>query len=239
MNDNEQYDNFFNTSILSYIRVIGIGKATEKIIDTINSYKYDGVSCSVICNPSEYIPADTDRMAIIVALDNEELANSIAKTYHSAGVLTLGLLKNADKNCYDSVLTESSVNCYPGIVKNLLQPIVTYGYINFDFNDLHTNIKDSSSFNTLTVNGKSIEDAAKNLCKGLDNIAVQNLDSLSLHIYFNRKRRANIKMENMVHLSNMIPSLPESLNVIWSVNFDDTLPEDIIRLTVIMSGKEL
>ena len=31
---------------------------------------------------------DDDKMAIIVARDNEEVANAIAKTYHDAGILT-------------------------------------------------------------------------------------------------------------------------------------------------------
>ncbi len=33
----------------------------------------------------------------------------------------------------------------------------------------------------------------------------------------------------MKHLSEMISSLTESINVIWSVNFDDTLPNDLWR----------
>ena len=46
-------------------------------------------------------------------------------------------------------------------------------------------------------------------------------------------------MTDMKHLSEMISSLPESINVIWSVNFDDTLPYGSIKFTVIMSGQEL
>lgn len=46
-------------------------------------------------------------------------------------------------------------------------------------------------------------------------------------------------MTDMKHLSDIISSLPESINVIWSVNFDDTLPDDLIRITIIMSGKDL
>lgn len=46
-------------------------------------------------------------------------------------------------------------------------------------------------------------------------------------------------MTDMKHLSEMISSLTESINVIWSVNFDDTLPNDLIRFTIIISGKEL
>ena len=73
----------------------------------------------------------------------------------------------------------------------------------------------------------------------LENVALKDIESLTAHIYFNRERRDKIKIEDMVHLSNMISSLPESIDVIWSVNFDDTLPEDLIKFTIIMSGKEL
>lgn len=117
--------------------------------------------------------------------------------------------------------------------------MVSYGYICYDFNDLSTILKNPHSFNTLSSNGRSIEEVVANMKELLQNVALEDIESLSAHIFFNRERRANIKMEDIVHLSNMISSLPESTNVIWSVNFDDSLPEDLIKFTIIIYGKEL
>lgn len=238
MNDSKNLENLQQPLPVSF-KVIGIGSGTTDIIEKVKSFDYDCVGCLVANDPADCVPTDEDKMAIIVATDNMEAANEIAKTYHDAGVLTIGLVSEPDYSCYDSVATETSSVDFPETVKNLLLPVVSYGYICFDFNDLCTILKNSHSFSTLTTNGRNVEEAVSNMQKKLEKVAIPEVEYLSAHIYFNREKQANIKMEDMVHLSNMISNLPESINVIWSVNSDDTLPEDLIRFTFIMSGKEL
>ena len=117
------------TNLPTSFRVIGIGEATKEIIETVKSYEYDCVSATVLAEPFECVPTDEDKMVIIVAKDNEDHANTIAKTFHDAGVLTLGLLDNADLDCYDSVMSEASCTEYLDLIKSILQPIVTQGMI--------------------------------------------------------------------------------------------------------------
>ena len=136
MNDSELFDRYVRMNLPTSFRVIGIGEATKEIIETVKSYGYDCVSATVLTEPFECVPTDEDKMVIIVVKDNEDHANSIAKTFHDAGVLTLGLLDNADFDCYDSVVSEASCAEYPDIIKAILQPIVTQGMIAYDFNDL-------------------------------------------------------------------------------------------------------
>lgn len=238
MNNSAFLDNFQQPLPVSF-KVIGIGSETTGIIEKVKSFDYDCVGCFVANDPADCVPTDEDKMAIIVATDNMETANEIAKTYHDAGVLTIGLVSEPDYSCFDSVATVTSPEDFSETIKNLLLPLVSYGYICFDFNDLCTILKDSHSFRTLTTNGRTVEDAVVSMKEQLENVALKDIESLTAHIYFNRERRDKIKMEDMVHLSNMISSLPESIDVIWSVNFDDTLPEDLIKFTIIMSGKEL
>lgn len=239
MTDVELFDRDYLTSLPSSFRVIGIGEATKEIIETVKSYGYDCVSATVITAPFECVPTDEDKMAIIVTKDDVDAANKIAKTYHDADVLTIGLVPDADYSCYDSVATDAKNMDFSETIINLLLPLVTNGYICYDFNDLCTILKKSHSFSTLITNGKDVEESVANMQNKMENIAIHDIESLSAHIFFNRERRSNIKMEDMVHLSNMISNLPESINVIWSVNFDDSLPEDQIRFTIIMSGKKL
>lgn len=238
MNDSEKLEKYHQPFPVSF-KVIGIGSEMTDIIKNVKSFGFECVSCLVAKDSAECIPTDEDKMAIIVTKDNIDAANGIAKTYHDAGVLTIGLAPEADYSCYDSIATGTRSTDFLETIKNLLLPVVTYGYICYDFNDLGTILKNSHSFSTLTANGRSVEEAVSNMKEQLENVAIKDTESLSAHIFFNRERRANIKMEDMFHLSNMISNLPESINVIWSVNFDDTLPEDLIRFTIIMSGKNL
>jgi hypothetical protein len=121
MNDSELFDRYVRMNLPTSFRVIGIGEATKEIIETVKSYGYDCVSATVLTEPFECVPTDEDKMVIIVVKDNEDHANSIAKTFHDAGVLTLGLLDNADFDCYDSVVSEASCAEYPDIIKAILQ----------------------------------------------------------------------------------------------------------------------
>ena len=238
MNDSKVSENLQQPIPVSF-KVIGIGSETTGIIEKVKSFDYDCVGCLIANDPADCVPTDEDKMAIIVAKDNIETANEIAKTYHDAGVLTIGLVSEPDYSCYDSVATETNSVDFSETIKNLLLPLVSCGYICYDFNDLCTVLKDSHLFSTLTTNGITVEDAVVSMKEQLENVALKDIESLTAHIYFNRERRDKIKVGDIEHLSNMISSLPESIDVIWSVNFDDTLPEDLIKFTIIMSGKEL
>lgn len=238
MTDSETFEKYKQTFPVSF-RVIGTGTGATDIIEKVKSFGYDCVGCILAKTPSDCIPMDDDKIVIIVARDNEEVANAIAKTYHDAGVLTIGLVYDPNIACFDSVMMDSRLEDFPEIIKTLLQPVVTQGYICFDFNDLCTILHDSGSFKTLTVEGKNVEEAVNNMKKKLEKVPTQHIESLSAHLFFNRERRPTITMTDMKHLSEMFSSLPESINVIWSVNFDDTLPYDLIKFTVIMSGQEL
>lgn len=238
MNDSKVSKNLQQPIPVSF-KVIGIGSETIDIIEEVKSFDYDCVGCLVAKDLVDCVPTDEDKMVIIVAKDNVEATNEIAKTYHDAGVLTIGLVPEPDYSFYDSVAAETCPVDFSETIKNLLLPVVSYGYICYDFNDLCTILKNSHSFSTLTTIGRNVEEAVSNMQEKLEKVSIQEVESLSAHIYFNRERRANIMMKDMVHISNMISSLPESIDVIWSVNFDDTLPEDLIKFTIIMSGKKL
>lgn len=220
-------------------RVIGVGTSTADIIEKVKSFGYDCVGCQVVNSAAECIPTDEDQMAIIVSRDKVEVANEIARTYHDAGVLTIGFLNNAAAGCYDSVAIDTLVNDVPYIVKDLLDPLVKPGLLNFDFHDLSTELRDSGFFKTLTAEAENVENAVVRIQKFLTESNARNIEYLSAHIYFNREKKSEIKVSDVAHLTNMISSLQETVNAMWSVNFDDAMPTDRIRLSIILSGKEL
>ena len=220
-------------------KVIGVGNGVTDIIEKVKSFGYDCVGCLVAKSTDDCIPMDDDKMAIIVARDNEGLANAIAKTYHDAGVLTIGLVNGADISCYDTIAIDTDSGTFPEVIKILLAPLATMGYICYDFNDLCTTLHNRRFFKTLVADGKSIEDGVINMQRKMENVTVDKIEFISALLYFNREKLSAITMDDMAPFNNMMSGLPESIDVIWGVNFDNTLSDDIIRLSFIMSGREL
>ena len=229
----------FMAPLPASFRVIGIGPGATDIIEKVKSFGYDCVGCQVVDSADDCIPTDEDQMAIIVARDTEDLANAIAKTFHDAGVLTIGLLYDADYSCYDSVVIDADFNDFPDIIKTLFLPIVTQGYITYSFHDLSIELRDSKHFKTQTVEAENIETAIAAIQKSLDKDGVKCAEYISFHLYWSRDRQPAVTVGELEHITELISSLPETINAMWSVNIDETLPADKIRLSIILSGKEL
>mgnify|MGYP001093456974 FL=1 len=223
-------------------RVIGIGESTKEIIETVKSNAYDCVSATVLTAPFECVPTDEDKMVIIVARDNEEHANSIAKTFHDAGVLTLGLLDNADLDCYDSVASEASYTEYPDLIKAILQPIVTQGKIAYDFNDLQTTVTDTNHFFLKSVTrcgNERVAEAIGCIKSSLTSSLINKIERLSIFLYFNKVGKQPLVMQEMTALTDFLSELPESIYVIWAVYPDESINDEDIKVTILAAGKEL
>ena len=223
-------------------RVIGIGEATKEIIETVKSYGYDCVFATVLTKPFECVPTDEDKMVIIVAKDNEDHANSIAKTFHDAGVVTLGLLDNADLECYNSVVSEASYTEYPDLTKALLQPIATQGMIAYDFNDLRTTLTDTKHFlvKSVTRCGKErMAEAIGCIKRSLTSSVLNKIERLSIFLYFNKVGKQPLVMQELAALSDSLSELPESIYVIWAVYPDESIKDEEIKITILAAGKEL
>ena len=223
-------------------RVIGIGDATKELIETVKSYGYDCVSATVLAEPFECVPTDEDKMIIIVAKDNENHANSIAKTFHDAGVLTLGLLDNADLDYYDSVVSEASCTETPGLIKTILQPIVTQGMIAYDFNDLQTTLTDAKHLLVKSVirsGNERVAEAIGFIKSSLTSSLLNKIERLSIFLYFNKAGKQPLGMQEMTALNDFLSELPESIYVIWAVYPDESIEDTEIKVTILAAGKEL
>lgn len=229
-------------SLPTSFRVIGIGEATKGIIKTVKSYGYDCVSATVLTEPFECVPTDEDKMVIIVAKDNEDHANSIAKTFHDAGVLTLGLLDNADLDCYDSVVSEASCTETPDLIKAILQPIVTQGMIAYDFNDLRATLADTKHFFIKAVMGYGegrIAEAVDCIKGALTSSILNTVEHISIFLYFNKDGQQPLTMQEMTALTDFVSGLPESIYVIWAVYPDESIEDTEVKVSILAAGKEL
>ncbi|MDD2961698.1 MAG: cell division protein FtsZ [Muribaculaceae bacterium] len=117
------------------------------------------------------------------------------------------------------------------------------GYINLDFNDVNTTLKNggvaiiSRGFgegeNRVT---KAIEDALNSpLLKNRD---VEGSKKLLFNIYISRKAEKPFVMEEANELTDFMAKFAPEVDVIWGVAFDDTLG-DQVRITLLASGFEV
>lgn len=242
MNEEFLLDQSAFANLPTSFRIIGIGEATKEIIETIKSYGYDCVSATVLNEPFECVPTDEDKMVIIVAKDNEDQANSIAKTFHEAGVLTIGLLDNADLECYDVVVVETSCTEYPDLIKALLQPIATQGMIAYDFNDLQTALADAKHFFIKSATEPGNERVAESIGfikSTLASSLLNKIERLSIFLYFNKEGKQPLVMQEMTALTDFLSELPESIDVIWAVYPDESIKDEEIKVSILAAGKEL
>ena len=220
-------------------RVIGVGTGIEEVINKVKLLGLDGVSAEIAEPPFDCIPNDGDQLAIIVFTDLEDAANRIANTFHDAGVLTIGFSEDADTSCYDSIMLCDSRKEYPEIIKTLLQPIVTWCMISYDFNDLYIMLRDSEYFIVKSTSGNSVIEATEKLQDVFKELDLCCVDDLSIHLYFNPNRSTPIAMKELASIQQLVSTMPETINVIWAVNHDENLIGDEIRLSAIMAGKEV
>lgn len=220
-------------------RVIGVGHGIENVINEINSFGFEGVSAEVVKYPFDCTPQDEDKLAIICFTDCDDNANRIAKTFHDAGVLTIGFAEDAVPSYYDSIMEHVRSSDYPKIIQTLLQPIVTSGMISYDFNDLYLTLRDSVYFTVKSASGNNVKEAFDKLQDAINELDLNCVDYLSIHLYFNPDGSKPLTMKDMTSLSSLMSALPENVNVIWSVNHDEKLNGDEIKLSAILAGKDV
>lgn len=114
------------------------------------------------------------------------------------------------------------------------------GYINLDFNDVNTTLKDGGvaiisrgygeGENRVT---KAIEDALKSpLLKNRD---VEGSKKILFNIYFSPKAEKQFVMSEADELTQFVNRFAPELDVIWGVSFDESLGNKV-RITLLASG---
>ena len=111
--------------------------------------------------------------------------------------------------------------------------------ISYDFNDLSITLRDSKYFTVRSTSGNSVKEATEKLRSVFNELDLNCVAYLSIHLYYNPTRSIPLAIKDMASLSELISALPETINVIWSVNKDEKLNGDEIRLSAILAGKEV
>lgn len=225
--------------------VFGIGDSFKPIINKIGDLGYDGVSATTIRPEQLPSPTEEDRMVIILTDEGNDSVMDAAKSYYQAGVLTLIVsheqFENQCKFC--DVQSVADTETMYQSVKAILDMIFNNGLITLGFNDIHSCLHDSGFFKVIETVGKGGEErVAEAIDKIEDKILTKekkSIENFIISISFNRDIQPPVNMCEMKALSGFLSSLPEEVNAIWGVFHDDKMPLDEVRLTAIISGKEL
>ncbi len=221
--------------IIPTFRVIGVGQGVEEIIEKVKSFGFDGVSMEIVTPTQEVHPSDTDQLAVIIFIDNEDTANLIAKSFHQDGVLTLGLSEAADPSCFDSILKGVKPAEYPDVVKAVLQIIFKNCLNSFDFYDLSNFLRNSGYFVVKKVIGKTLREATRKMQEELKDIDFHVIENLTFNIFLHSENMPPIDMKEMRIFHEMLTALPDTINVAWAIHFDDELSDDQIGLISILT----
>ena len=225
--------------------VFGISESFKPIIDKIDALGYDMVSAKTIRPEQLPLPVEEDRMVIILADEGNYSVTDTAKSYYQAGVLTLIVssrqIESQSQFC-DAQLVSDTESQYQS-VKAILDMILNNGLIALNFNDIRSCLHDSRFFKVVETTGKNGEERVADALSKIENIISRKekntIENLIISISFNRDIQPPISMCEMKTLSDFLSRLPEEVNAIWGVFHDDKMPLDEVRLTAIISGKEL
>jgi len=124
--------------------------------------------------------------------------------------------------------------------RSIANMINVHGYVNVDFNDVKTTLKDSGTAVISTGHGegerrvtKAIEDALNSPL--LKNSDISSSKRLLFFLYFNPNAKKPLNMEEMNEISQFSAKLNHNIGIKWGAAFDDTLGEDV-RMTILASG---
>lgn len=237
--------NDYTDSFPVSFHVFGIGESFKPIMDKIDALGYDGVSAKTIRPEQLPLPVEEDRMVIILADEGNDSVIDASKSFYQAGVLTLIVssrqIESQSQFC-DAQLVSDTESQYQS-VKAILDMIFNNGLIALDFNDIRSCLHDSGFFKVVETPGKGGEQRVADAISKIENMVspkeMNAIENFIISISFNRDIQPQVKMCEMKILSVFISNLPVEVNAIWGVFHDDKMPLDEVRLTAILSGKEL
>ena len=118
--------------------------------------------------------------------------------------------------------------------------ITSDGYINLDFNDVNSTLRDGGTAIISTGYGEGENRVTKAINDALNSPLLKNRDimgskKLLFNIFFDPKSEATFKMSETRELTEFISSLNTEVDVVWGVGFDETLGNKV-KITILAAG---
>lgn len=227
-------------------RVFGIGKKLTPIIEKISLMDYDGMSAVMIDKDRRLpVPSDEDKMVILLVDDNEDLAMAVALSFYQADVLTL-TVSTQYIDCGYRFCDAQSV-CLPETmylsVKTFLDILFGNGYICMDYNDILYAFRNSDYFRVFEANSSGSEQRVAETISKISGMVsekeMSSVENVLISIFFNKEMQPALNMSEMKALSDYVSYLPKEVSAVWGVFHDKEMPADEVRMSMIVSGKEM
>lgn len=127
--------------------------------------------------------------------------------------------------------------------RSIADIIYRLGYINVDFNDVRTTLKDSSTAIISTGYGEGERRVTKAIQDALDSPLLRNSDirsskRLLFYLYFNPDAENVISMAEMNEITQFSNNLSKNIGIKWGACWDRTLGE-AVKITVLASGFDI
>lgn len=227
-------------------RVISISKESDSL--GLDAYEWlTGVTNESTLDLTEIKVENTDLMVIIRARDNFDKAAELGYKFYQAGVLTLGVFPEyiEERGCFDAQTINDGKHLL-SIIRALTAPAIYSGPISFDFNDIHTTLKDAGKFYARFIYGPDVESLILKVTDKFKQMDLSKVESACINLYgelhpnFNDSCIAKIKT-----MLSMVPN--ESSKLFGSHELPDTFPciSDEIKqeisfgISFILAGKDI
>lgn len=121
--------------------------------------------------------------------------------------------------------------------------ITADGYMNLDFNDVDTTLRDGGAAIISSGYGEGENRVTKAIQDALHSPLLKNRDILTskrllFNIYYSRQAQQQFKMSEAQEITDFVNDINADVDVIWGVAFDDSLGEKV-RITILAAGFEL
>lgn len=127
--------------------------------------------------------------------------------------------------------------------RSISELITSDGYMNLDFKDVNTTLKDGGAAIISTGYGEGEHRVTKAINDALHSPLLKNRDifgskRLLFNLYFSRNADPEFAMGEAAELTSFINNLDPDVDVIYGICFDDTLGNKI-KITILAAGFEL
>lgn len=123
---------------------------------------------------------------------------------------------------------------------SIAEIITRKGYINLDFNDVNTTLRDGGTAIIAVGYGEGENRVTKAIEDALHSPLLKNTDVLSskkilFNLYYSRTANVRFKASEAKELNDFIRRVEEEVDVIWGITYDESLG-DKVKFTILASG---
>ena len=135
---------------------------------------------------------------------------------------------------------ESADDILSTAASSIAEIITKKGYINLDFNDVNTTLRDGGTAIIAVGYGEGEHRVTKASQDALHSPLLKNTDVLSskrilFNLYYSRNAKDKFRTAEAIELNEFINGVEEEVDVIWGITYDESLG-DKVKFTILASG---